>query len=178
MSKIQRVQTIIIAVFIIAASIFMMLITPDSALNIMAGILSISLFIYGVRRLIYYFSMARHMVGGRLMLYLGIVIFDFGMLTLMMASIPRFYIALYLIAVFAFSGIIDVARSLETMLFRSSSWKFRLFSGLISIAVAILCIVYINSADMLVYFYCAGLIYSAVARIITAFRKTEIVYIQ
>ena len=49
MSKIQRVQTIIIAVFIIAASIFMMLITPDSALNIMAGILSISLFIYGVR---------------------------------------------------------------------------------------------------------------------------------
>ena len=37
---------------------------------------------------------------------------------------------------------------------------------------------FIRMANMAVYIYAAGLIYSAVIRIITAFRKTAMVYIQ
>ncbi len=177
MSKIQRVRSVIAGLLIIAGSLILIAF-PERALLIMAGILSLSLFIYGIRRLIYYFTMARHMVGGRIILYIGIVILDFGMFTMMMTNIPKMYIALYLSGVFAFTGLIDIARSIETMTVRSSSWKFRLISGVINIVVASLCIVFINSTEMIVYIYCAGLIYSAIARIVTAFRKTEIIYIQ
>ena len=173
----QRIKNVLIGVFIIIGGIILMAF-PDNGLIIVASILCLSLFIYGIRSLVYYFSMARHMVGGRIILYLGIIILDLGMFALMLTNIPRFYIVLYLLVIYAFSGVIDVLRSLEAKKYQAPSWKFFLASGLVNIVVAVLCIVFIKRGDMIVYFYGAGLIYSAVVRIISALRKTAIVYIQ
>ena len=145
---------------------------------ITASILSLSLFVYGIKTLIYYITMTRHMVGGRIMLYLAVVVLDLGMFTMMLTNIPKMYIALYLVVVYAFSGAIDILRALEAKKYQAPSWRFSLISGIINVVIAILCIVFIGSTNMIVYLYSAGLIYSAIARIITAFRKTAIVYIQ
>ena len=183
MSSGQRIKNILIGALIILGAVIL-IIFPEDGILITAAILSLSLFFYGIKTLIYYLTMARHMVGGRIMLYLGIIVLDLGMFTMMLTNIPRdqdnekMYIALYLVVVYAFSGAIDILRALEAKKYSAPSWKFSLISGVINVVVAILCIVFIGSSDMIVYLYCAGLIYSAIVRIVTAFRKTAIVYIQ
>ena len=112
------------------------------------------------------------------MLYLAVVVLDLGMFTMMLTNIPKMYIALYLVVVYAFSGAIDILRALEAKKYQAPSWRLSLISGIISVVIAILCIVFIGSTNMIVYLYSAGLIYSAIVRIVTAFRKTAIVYIQ
>ena len=177
MNVVQRVKNVFVGVMIILGSIILMAF-PGNGLMIVVSILCLSLFIYGIKSMIFYFTMSRHMVGGRIILYLGIIILDFGMFTLMLTNIPRFYIVLYLLVIYAFSGVIDILRSLEAKKYQAPNWKFILISGLINITIAILCIVFIGNSDVIVYFYSAGLIYYASVRIYTAFRKTAIVYIQ
>ena len=177
MSGGQRIKNVLIGVLIILGAVILIAF-PEEGIIITASILSLSLFVYGIKTLIYYITMTRHMVGGRIMLYLAVVVLDLGMFTMMLTNIPKMYIALYLVVVYAFSGAIDILRALEAKKYQAPSWRFSLISGIISVVIAILCIVFIGSTNMIVYLYSAGLIYSAIARIITAFRKTAIVYIQ
>lgn len=177
MSGGQRIKNVLIGILIILGAVILIAF-PEEGIIITASILSLSLFVYGIKTLIYYITMTRHMVGGRIMLYLAVVVLDLGMFTMMLTNIPKMYIALYLVVVYAFSGAIDILRALEAKKYQAPSWRFSLISGIINVVIAILCIVFIGSTNMIVYLYSAGLIYSAIARIITAFRKTAIVYIQ
>ena len=177
MSGGQRIKNLLIGILIILGAVILIAF-PEEGIIITASILSLSLFVYGIKTLIYYITMTRHMVGGRIMLYLAVVVLDLGMFTMMLTNIPKMYIALYLVVVYAFSGAIDILRALEAKKYQAPSWRFSLISGIISVVIAILCIVFIGSTNMIVYLYSAGLIYSAIARIVTAFRKTAIVYIQ
>ena len=177
MSSGQRIKNVLIGILIILGAVILIAF-PEEGIIITASILSLSLFVYGIKTLIYYITMTRHMVGGRIMLYLAVVVLDLGMFTMMLTNIPKMYIALYLVVVYAFSGAIDIMRALEAKKYQAPSWRLSLISGIISVVIAILCIVFIGSTNMIVYLYSAGLIYSAIARIITAFRKTAIVYIQ
>ena len=177
MSGGQRIKNVLIGILIILGAVILIAF-PEEGIIITASILSLSLFVYGIKTLIYYITMTRHMVGGRIMLYLAVVVLDLGMFTMMLTNIPKMYIALYLVVVYAFSGAIDILRALEAKKYQAPSWRFSLISGIISVVIAILCIVFIGSTNMIVYLYSAGLIYSAIVRIITAFRKTAIVYIQ
>lgn len=173
----RRVTDILVGVLTMLLG-FALILFPEYGLSIAAGILSIALIVYGVRMLIYYCSMARHMVGGRTMLYIAVIVLDLGVFMWTLTDIPKIYIVLYLTAVHAFSGAIDILRGLEAKKYKAPSWRLSTLSGAVNIIVAILCIVFLGSTDMIVYIYSAGLIYSAVTRIITAFRKTAIVYIQ
>ena len=177
MSGGQRIKNVLIGILIILGAVILIAF-PEEGIIITASILSLSLFVYGIKTLIYYITMTRHMVGGRIMLYLAVVVLDLGMFTMMLTNIPKMYIALYLVVVYAFSGAIDILRALEARQYHPPSWRFSLISGIINVVIAILCIVFIGSTNMIVYLYSAGLIYSAIARIVTAFRKTAIVYIQ
>ena len=177
MSNGQRIKSVLIGVLILLGAVIMIAF-PKEGMIITAGILSLSLFIYGIKTLIYYITIARHMVGGRIMLYIAVVVLDLGMFTMMLTNIPKIYIVLYLVVVYAFSGVVDILRALEAKKYQAPLWRLSLISGIISIVIAILCIVFIGSTNMIVYLYCAGLIYSAIVRIVTACRKTAIVYIQ
>lgn len=177
MSSGQRIKNVLVGVLTFLSGVILVA-SPDEGLIIATAALCISLFAYGIKSLIFYFSMARHMVGGRIILYLGIIILDLGMFVLTLKDIPRIYVVLYLLVIYAFSGVIDVLRSLEAKKCQAPSWKLFLVSGVINVAVAVLCIVFIGHGDVIVYIYSAGLIYSAAVRIFSAFRKTAIVYIQ
>lgn len=177
MSGGQRIKNILIGIAIILGALILIAF-PEEGIIITASILSLSLFIYGIKTLIYYVTMARHMVGGRIMLYLAVVVLDLGMFTMMLTNIPKIYIVLYLVVVYAFAGVVSILRALEAKRYQAPMWKLSLISGIINVVIAILCIIFMRSTNMIVYLYCAGLIYSAIVRIVTAFRETAIVYIQ
>ena len=50
---------------------------PENGFIMIAAILAISMITIGVRYLYYYATMARHMVGGKAILFLGVIILDF-----------------------------------------------------------------------------------------------------
>ena len=176
MSSSQRIRAVISGLLMTLMSIILFLLRQDG-LIIVAVILAVSLTVYGVRMLIYYIFMARHMVSGRMALYVGLIVTDFGIFLLSISDIPKIYIALYLLAVYAFTGVIDVLRGLEIKKMGSSSWRLNVISGAINIIIAVLCVAMIKSTTMIVYLYSIGLLYSAVTKIIAAFRRTAIVYI-
>ena len=172
MSTAGKIGTIIFGAVQIILSILLILL-PKYGYYIIAAILGISLTLYGVRNLIYYVSMARHMVGGRMILYFGLLIFDAGALILALSDIPPFYIMIYLIVIRALTGAIDILRALEQKKMEIPAWKGMLVSGIIHILTAVVCMVFIKSTNIAVYIYAAGLIYSAVSRIIRAVRSPK-----
>ena len=178
MGKMQRIRNVVTGILTIVMSLVMLLLPAEDAFLTAALILSFTLIVRGGWMLIYYFTMARNMVGGRSLLYIGIIITDLGIFTLSLTEIPHFYLMMYLFATHAFGGVIDILRSLEAKRLDSPSWKLNLSKGIVNTAVALLSVVFLRRIGVLVYLYCAGLIYSAVVRIISAFRKTEIVYVQ
>lgn len=177
MNGAKRITGVIIGALMFLLGV-LLIADPDGGLAVAALILSISLLVYAIRMLIYYFSMARHMVGGRTILYIGVIVLDLSIFFVTLSDIPRIYIVLYLAAIHAFAGAIDVLRAFEAMRYKAPSWKFSMITGAVNIIVAVLCIVFLGSERMIVYIYAAGLIWSAITRVIDAFRKTAIVYIQ
>ncbi len=173
----KRITNVIIGVVMLLMGAVLILV-PSEGLPFVALILSVSLVVYGVRMLVYYVKMARHMVGGRLMLYIAVIVLDFGVFVWTLSDIPKIYIVLYMVAIHAFSGAIDIMRGIEAKRYHASSWKLSFISGAVNIAVAILSIVFIRSVNVIVILYALGLIYSAITRIISAFRRTAIVYIR
>lgn len=173
----KRITNVIIGVVMLLMGAVLIL-APSEGLPFVALILSVSLVVYGVRMLVYYVTMARHMVGGRLMLYIAVIVLDFGVFVWTLSDIPKIYIVLYMVAIHAFSGAIDIMRGIEAKRYHASSWKLSFISGAVNIAVAILSIVFIRSVNVIVILYALGLIYSAITRIISAFRRTAIVYIR
>ena len=178
MGKLQRVQNVLVGILTILLSIIMMLLEPEDGFLIAALILAFTLLFAGIRSLIYYFTMARHMVGGKMILYIGLIVLDFGMFTMAMTNIPHIYLILYLLGSHAFTAVIDIMRASEAKRNGASMWKLNMSTGIVNILVAILCLFALGSIRILVVMYCLGLIYSGCVRIIYAFRKTAIVYIQ
>lgn len=138
------------------------------------------MFVYGIRLLIYYFSMARHMVGGKRTLYQAIIVLDLGLFTGSMISMSDYIVTIYLLSIFAFSGVIDILRSLEAKK-NGASWRMKFITGCISVIMALALVVtglVQRNTTYLVYGYCFTLVYSGIMRIVASFRKTAMVYIQ
>lgn len=179
MTTIQRLKEILVGIMMIFMSLYM-LHEPRRGFRLIILVFSFTLLITGIRSILYYIEMGRHMVDGRTALYKGVILADLSSLGLMLNNFSTLYIVLYLVGIHAFSGAVDVygavqAKKLDT------PWKGKLLEGLVGLAVAVLCLYngFIRKdKDSVVYIYAAGLLYSAVSKIIAAFRRTAIVYIQ
>ena len=176
MSLAARIRDIIFGVVLIILGIIFFLF-PEEGYWIVAGILGVSLALYGIHNLIFYFSMARHMVGGRRILYFGVLMLDAGGLLLVLYDMPPFYIMIYLIVIRLVTGVIDFLRAFEQKGMGIKAWKWRLLSGIIHVLLAIACAVFIKSANVAVYIYAASLIYAALIRIITAIKTKNAIII-
>ncbi len=177
MTRLQRFREVVSAVVVILIALLIML-SPaegyEDVIYILAGIFVIR----GLAKVIYYFSMARFMVGGRWSLYTGIIMFDLGILTATLTDVPHYYILIYLIAMHAFTGAVEVLRAREAARFHSGSWKLKMGHGILDIVLALVCIIFIRKMSVAVEIYCYGILYSSIIRIISAFRKSKFVYIQ
>ena len=176
MSLTGRIANIAVGLVLILLAVLLVLI-PEDGYTIVAATLGILLVVYGIRNLIYYFSMAMHMVGGKLIFYYGVLTLDGGALILALNHVPSFYVMLYLIVIRAVTGAIDLLRAMEQKKAGLSSWKGMLLSGMIHLLVAVLCVVFIKSTTVAVYIYAAGLVYSAIRRILAAIRPPEVITI-
>ncbi len=153
----------------------------ENGFLLVSVLLSISLILFGLRSIIFYFTMARHMVDGRGSLYIGVIVLDFGVFTLSVSQNQSLFIVFYLLGAYAFSGVMDIMRALEARKLEAPSWKLSFSEGILNIAFAAAAVFFgLFRGDMrdLTAIYAAGLVYSAVLKLISAFRKTAIVYIQ
>ena len=180
MSRAQRVRSILTGLIMIFGCV-MLVIKPDDGYVLVAAALSISLFVMGVRHLIYYFSMARHMVGGRTLLYKAVILIDLGAFAMSLTNYPRYYVIFYLIGAHAFSGVVDILHALEARDMQDPKWKRQLIEGTVNLLVALgtgVVGIAFHSTDLVVYIYCVCLLYTAVMKIASAFKRTAIIYIQ
>lgn len=177
MNLVQRVRSIVVGIIMIAISVLMFAF-PGEGYIFAILLLSASLIVFGIRNLIYFFSMARHMVGGRSLLYLAVITIDIGVFTLSLSNVSKVIIVLYLFGSHIFTGGIDIMRALESKKLHAPHWRFRLTYGIINIAVGFVCIIFIQNIEVAVFIYSAGLVFSAISRIISAFRRTAVVYVQ
>lgn len=180
MNKFQRIRGLLAGFFMILLALFMAIL-PEDSLGIVVLILTISMFAYGFKLLWFYFTMSRHMVGGKATLYRAIIVLDLALFLVSAVALSRIIVLIYLIFIFIFTGIIDILRAFEAKNHGASNWRFKMITGVITVMLAIGLIVaglFFQREDILVYGYCISLVYSAVTRIVTAFRKTAVVYIQ
>ena len=93
------------------------------------------LLISGLSTLIYFFTMAVYMVGGKTILYRGIIYVDFAILTFTLTDVPKIYVLIYLAVIHGFAGLVDILRVRETISNGSSSWKLKMFHGILDVLV-------------------------------------------
>ena len=177
MTQLQRIGRIVLGLVSILGGLLLFL-DPEDGVTVITAFLSLSLIVYGIRTLVYYLNMARYMVGGKAMLYVGIITMDFGLFMSTQSSLPRAYLILYLVGIHGFTGAVGILRALEARRFGAQSWRLNMAQGVVNLALALLAAVFYRSVNVPVYLYSLGLVYSGVMRIVSAFRRTAIVYIQ
>ena len=176
MSKLRRVANVIIGLVMIAGGVALLL-DPQGALFLIALVLGFYLVVYGTYTLVYYLTMARHMVGGLSLLFIAVIAIDLGTIVLTFSDEPRLSIVLYLVGYNAFIGAIAIARAIEAKKF-ASPWKATLAHGIVNIALAVACLVFGSFDQIVIAIFCFGLFYNACVRLSSAFKPAEIIYIQ
>ena len=178
MNGFQRIKGVLAGLVMLAVAALLIAYPYDGKYMIIVGILSLGLTIGGIKNIIFYFRMARHMVGGKLILVQGVIILDLAFLTGSLTTVPRVYILLYLIVMHAFYGIIEVLRAMESKRAVEGPWKLKFGHGLVNFTLSLACLVFIRYPNTAVIIYSLGLIYSAVIRIISSFRRTTFIFIE
>ena len=177
MTKLQRVANLLLGLLMIACG-FALLVKPHDSILVVAIILAAALLLYGVRKLVYYIRMARHMAGGLTVLFMAIIAIDVGVFAVaMIADNPQVAIAMYLSTYNTITGFISIARGIESKLFKAP-WISSIVLGLVDLALASLCTSSISSGEAVIWVFCIGLFYDAGVRLVSAFKPTEIVFIQ
>ena len=174
MSGFQKVRNIATAILMLAAAIYLF-IDPKGGYILVITLLGLTFMGYGLGILIYFVTMARHMVGGKLELYKGVILTEFGFLAFAANDIPRIYVLIYLAVIHLFSGLVEVLRAMEAR-GQGSHWKLKYFHGIVDFGLAVLCMLFIRRTNTAVYIYAVGIAYSAVMRIAGALRKNTVVY--
>ncbi len=177
MTKFQRLKNLIYGLLLIASGMILLYI-PEDAFVFLMLLLSTTLLISGINTLTYYFTMARFMVDGKMMLYKGIIVFDFGVLTASLVDVPRQFVLVYLIGVHAFSGLVELLRAMEARRYGGKNWRLKMGHGLVNVVTCIICVIFLNNTNTVVIVYALGILYSGVLTLVSAFRRTAFVYIQ
>lgn len=179
MTNFQRIKNILIAIILIVFAVILAS-GGKSGYVIVLYALGITLMMAGFRSIIYYISMARHMVDGKMILFRGFLILDIGLFTMTLSDLPKFYITLYLIFLYLVYATISILRAFEAKKM-GSPWQYNLGYGIFCLMVCVACGIFMTTnaiAEFTVYVYCFGLAYSGILRLISAFRKSSIVFIE
>ena len=178
MTLFQRIKKILLSMIMFTVALFFILFPSDKAYMIVVFILSLGLAIAGIKDIAFYFTMAKHMVGGKMILIQGVIILDFAIITGSLANVPKIYILLYLIGVHAFSGVVEFLRAMEARRAVDGPWKMKFSHGVVNFILAIACLIFIRQSNTALIIYSLGLMYSSVVRLFDAFGKTAFVVIE
>jgi uncharacterized membrane protein HdeD (DUF308 family) len=176
----NRILHILIAAGLIFVSVLLILLSVEGT-KLIALIMGFSLLIYGIRSLVAFFIKFRYIVGGRMQLYIGIIVMDLGLLIISSFGSANFKGSNYLILIYLLgfrlvTGGIGVARAIEAKK-NGAPWKIRLAAGIVSLATVLLGIIFFTDPESVVDIYVLGLLFSAVEHFIAAFRREKVVSI-
>ncbi|MCR5627794.1 MAG: DUF308 domain-containing protein [Lachnospiraceae bacterium] len=176
MSNMKRVGNIFIGILMIVFAVILFIYAD--AYRFVATTMAVVLMVFGIGQLIYFIDMARMMVGGFKVLVSAIFMIDMGAFTFSITDMPKFFVMMYLLIVYGFTGALHILRALESKRERSS-WKFNMTHGVTDIILAVLCaITFWHYSYLVAGMFSLSIIYSGIMRIISAFRKTTLVYVQ
>ena len=179
MTLMQRVGKILGALLMILGALFVLL-TGENGFRLIALFLSAALVFQGLRSLLFYATMARHMVDGRISLYKGLILLDLGIFSFTVLDGAPVFIVLYILGINAFSGVVDILRALEARKLQSPSWRMNLAAGIVSIVFALAAGIsglVMKDMEVTTVIFVIGVLWSAAAKLISAFCRTAIVYI-
>ena len=180
MSRFGRILHAIAALFMIAIAVLTFFLDAIHGLKLVLLVIQAGMTLRGLRAIVYYFSMARHMVGGKNVLFRGMIFLDLGVLAGTIFEHPAVYTLIYISLLHIFTGAVSALRANESRKI-GTSWKMKMAYGITNILLAlivVICGIAFDNLRIAVWVYSIGLIYSSILRIISSFRKTEIVYIQ
>lgn len=177
MSMLQRIEYILAGLVKILFGILLICL-PFKSYAPISRIIAAVLILTGLRNLVFYLMMARHMVGGKIILFIGMLFMDFGIFSYSLVERPRLFLLSYLIVSHFFWGGINIAKSVGEKRNLAPAWRVDCLQGILHLLIIGATIFNIHSIRMLVILFCAGIIYSGVGHIVSVFRSTGIVYIQ
>ena len=177
MRGIKRIKNLLVALWLLLYA-WGMLEFPEEGPETALFFFSIALILMGAKYLLFYFTMARFMVGGKELLYRGAIILDLGIFALGITDVPNFYIMLYFVGIMSFYGVLTILNAVEAKRVMAPHWKLKFAEGAVALAFGIICLLNLSSVRLVAYALAADFTYLAIVRIITAFRKTAIVYIE
>lgn len=180
MTRSRRIIDVLFGIVMFVAGIAFFTSKPENSVIAMLTLIQLGMTFRGLRALFYYLTMARYVVGGKNVLYRSFIWLDLGVLAGSLASHPTIYIAFYLALLHVFSGIVSVFRANEARGY-GAQWRLKMAYGVTNILLAAAIVVgstVFGQPLVTIYIYGAGLMYSAVLRIVSAFKRTDIVYIQ
>ena len=177
MTKFQKIKNItrgVLSIILGAAMIKF----PNKAYVFLVMLIGVGLLVYGISTLIYYFTMAMFMVEGKTMLYKGVIITDFAILTLSLADVPRGYVMFYLVALHAFTGLVEILRAFEAKRYGGRSWRLKLGHGLVDVGICLFCLMHLKNPNTVVIIYSLGLVYSGIMHLISALKSNTFVFVR
>ena len=177
MNNFQRFKKILAGCLMFLSGVVFFL-YPDNAYIIVAIILAVALVIKGIQDIYFYFSYARYMVGGKMILFQGVILLDFAILAGSLTHLPQPMVLVYLIIAHLFSGVVEVLRALEAKNEVNGPWKLKFCHGIIDLLLGLICLVMIWHPTIPVIVFSIGLMYSGVMRVIEAFQKTTFILIK
>jgi uncharacterized membrane protein HdeD (DUF308 family) len=152
----------------------------DASVIAMLVLIGIGMTVRALRALHYYLTMAKYMVGGKSVLYRSFILLDLGTLTGAFIGHRILYGVIYIALLHSFTGLVSIFRANESRSY-GAHWRLKMAYGVTNVLLAIAVIVgsaVFKEPRIVIYIYGAGLMYSAVLRIASAFKRTRIVYIQ
>ena len=180
MTRTKRVLDALFGSLMIAAGIAFLASTVEASMLVMLAFIQAGMSIRGLRSLYYYLTMAKYMVGGKRVLYRSFILLDLGALAGSLQGQEMICAAAYLSFLHFFSGLISIVRANESRTI-GAHWKLKMANGVANVLIAIALIVFtavFKHPRFATDIYGSGLIYTGVLRIVSAFRRTNIVYIQ
>lgn len=175
MRKLSRIKNVVIGVVLILFAL-LLLIWPRFGTPLIMMVFGIGLLIYGLYSLIFFCRMAIHMVGGKRIFFRGILLLDLGIFLMSSFRGSERLVFLYMLVLLAASGAIDLVRALDYRK-QGAAWLLRAVSGVVCIAILIAGLIYRRNPNTMVYIFCLALLFTAISRIVSAFRKTAVLYI-
>lgn len=169
-------------IFVVITSILMLLLAVDLFFEDVYGyyfiitVLVIYLAIRAVQSVWFYFSMARHMVGGLFHFYQAVLFVDLMLFAPVLLYAPRWVMVLYLNGMIIFSGIVDILGAREQKKMMWPRWKLKMSLGISKVVFAIAAMIFMNAPERLAMVYAVALAYTAIMRVIDVFRARNVAY--
>ncbi|MCQ2802440.1 MAG: DUF308 domain-containing protein [Bacilli bacterium] len=161
----------------ICIGVIVLILPIDSSSDIIAFIIGILISIKALKGLVYYFTSAKNMIGGRRILINNIILLDFGLVSFFVTIKHSELAMLYFIILLTIFAGIDILRAIEIKNSDGKRWIFRLIKGIITLILGILCMIFIKSPYiMATIFGIAWLIYG-LSGAVQVFKRTSIGYI-